>query len=155
LDGVLGLAEDLRSARHPANLLDASMSERIRSLLQRVAAQAHGGADAKDEELRRRLPTTSVASLEREIASEIAYSLGRAAEKLEAALSQATSTLAELEAASPTSESRPALIDRYHDERSVAERRLRDLLIQREALGFRRHAELHERYPIPPRWRSG
>lgn len=128
------------------------MSERIRSLLQRVAAQADGGAHAKDAELRQRLPTTSVASIEREIASEIAYSLGRAAEKLEAALSQATSTLAELEATPPTSESQPALVTRYHAERSAAERRLRDLLIQREALGFLRHAELHERYPIPPRW---
>jgi hypothetical protein len=128
------------------------MSERIRSLLQRVAAQADGGADAKDAELRRRLPSTSVASLEREIASEIAYSLGRAAEKLEAALSQALRTLAELEAAHPDAERRRALISRYNDERSVAERRLRDLLIQREALGFRRHTELHQRYPIPPRW---
>lgn len=128
------------------------MSERIRSLLQRVASQADGGADARDAELRQRLPKTNVASLEREIASEIAYSLGRAAEKLEAALSQATRTLAELEAASPSSEGRRALISRFNDERSVAERRLRDLLIQREALGFRRHAELHERYPIPPRW---
>lgn len=127
------------------------MTERIRSLLQRVA-QANGGTDAKDAELRQRLPATSVASLEREIASEIAYSLGRAAEKLEAALSQAMSTLAELEAAHPTTESRPALINRYHEERSIAERRLRDLLIQREALGFRRHTELHQRYPIPPRW---
>jgi hypothetical protein len=131
------------------------MSERIRSLLQRVAAQADGGADAKDAELRQRLPSTSIASLEREIASEIAYSLGRAAEKLEAALSQALGTLAELEAAHPDAERRPALITRFNDERSVAERRLRDLLIQREALGFRRHAELHQRYPIPPRWPRG
>ena len=127
------------------------MTERIRSLLQRVA-KADGGADARDAELRQRLPSTSVASLEREIASEIAYSLGRAAEKLEAALSQALGTLAELEAAHLSAESRPALISRYHDERSVAERRLRDLLIQREALGFRRHDDLHQRYPIPPRW---
>jgi len=130
------------------------MTERIRSLLQRVA-KADGGADDKDAELRRRLPATSVASLEREIASEIAYSLGRAAEKLEAALSQALGTLAELEAALPSSDGRSALIQRYNDERSVAERRLRDLLIQREALGFRRHAELHQRYPMPPRWTRG
>lgn len=130
------------------------MTERIRSLLQRVA-KADGGADDKDAELRQRLPATSVASLEREIASEIAYSLGRAAEKLETALSQALGTLAELEAAPPTSDGRSALISRYNDERGIAERRLRDLLIQREALGFRRHAELHQRYPIPPRWTRG
>ena len=130
------------------------MTERLRGLLERVA-KAEGSSDAKDMELRQRLPSTSIASLEREIASEIAYSLGRAAEKLEAALSQAQSTLAELEAAHPDAESRPALIHRYNDERSVAERRLRDLLIQREALGFRRHAELHERYPLPPRWLRG
>jgi hypothetical protein len=127
------------------------MTDRIRSLLERVA-KAEGSSDVTDMELRQRLPSTSIASLEREIASEIAYSLGRAAEKLEAALSQAQRTLAELEAAHPEAEGRPALISRFNDERSVAERRLRDLLIQREALGLRRHTELHQRYPIPPRW---
>ena len=56
------------------------MTDRIRSLLERVA-KAEGSSDVRDMELRQRLPSTSLASLEREIASEIAYSLGRAAEK--------------------------------------------------------------------------
>jgi hypothetical protein len=132
------------------------MSERIKSLLRRVGAaqKAANELEAADLELRERMPVASVGALERAIASEIAHSLGRAAHRLETALAEAMSTLGELGTVE-LAEERSALIARFNEQRAVAERRLRDLIIQREALGFRRHAELHHRYPIPPRWHEG
>ncbi len=126
------------------------MSERIVNLLQRVG-NAEDPRDPHDAELRQRLPArASVAALEREIASEIAYSLGKAAHLLEAALRRALDTLKELEAGVLSSEARLTRVARFNEERKLAERRLRDLIIQREAIGFRRHSDLHERYVIPP-----
>jgi hypothetical protein len=126
------------------------MTDRIRSLLQRVAA-ADGSLDPLGQRLREHIPTNTVASFEREIAGEIAYSLGRAGTKLDAAIAQAASTRAALLVARPGSCERGALAERFLDERAAAERRLRDLLIQREAIGLRRHAEVHQRYVIPAR----
>jgi hypothetical protein len=126
------------------------MSERIRSLLQRVAATS-GSLDPADQKLRERLPATgSVASVEREIASEIAFSLGRAGSKLQNAIERARATLAEVEALGVGTAERQALLARYRAERGLAEKYLEYLLIQREALGFRRHAEVHRSYVIPP-----
>lgn len=124
------------------------MSERIRSLLQRVAA-AEGSLDPLDQQLRQRVPTSTVASLEREVAGEIAYSLGRAGAKLEVAIEQVAATQRALLAAAPGSTERRALGERLREERIAAERRLRDLLIQREALGLRRHTDVHQRYVMP------
>jgi len=130
------------------------MTERIRSLLQRVSG-AKGSTDPTLDEHRERLPRAGdLQALEREIASEIAYSLGRAASKLEGAIDVARATLRELDAACLTREQRRHLVARFNEERRLAERRLRDLMIQREALGFHRHAELHQFYPIPPRLAS-
>jgi hypothetical protein len=125
------------------------MTERIRSLLERVSA-AEGSANAPEAELRQRFRSPgNLASLEREIASEIASSLGRAVSKLEAAIRRAQCTLDELELTAHGGESHEALRLRFIEERTLAERRLRDLIIQREAIGFRRHTELYERYVIP------
>ena len=124
------------------------MSERIRSLLQRVAA-ADGSLDPLDQRLRERVPNGTVASLEREVAGEIAYSLGRAGAKLEAAIEQLAATRSALLAATPGSAERRALRERLREQRAAAERRLRDLLIQREALGLRRHTDVHQRYVMP------
>lgn len=125
------------------------MSERVRDLVARVSA-AQRSAEPGDAQLRERLPArSSLAALEQDIASEIAYSLGRAGNKLEAALQQAQATLSALQTAQPTE--RRQLTARFHEERTLAQRRLRDLMIQREALGFRRHNELLRLYPIPPR----
>jgi hypothetical protein len=125
------------------------MSERIRSLLQRVAA-AEGSLDPHDRRLREHIPTGTVASLERELAGEIAYSLGRAGTKLDEAIAQVAATQVALLAAVPGSAERRALTERLLGERTAAERRLRDLLIQREAIGLRRHTDVHQRYVIPP-----
>ncbi len=127
------------------------MTDRIRSLLRRVAA-ATGSLDPNDQKLRERLPHTgSVSTLEREIASEIAYSLGKVGDKLEFAILSAQATLLALQALPRGAAERQRLVRRYEDERAQAEKHLRYMLIQREALGFRRHAEVHRTYVIPPR----
>ena len=126
------------------------MTDRMRELLGRVSS-SQGSADPADAELRERLPCRSgMAALEREIAQEIAYSLGKAANKLQAALDQAARTRRALEAPVLDAAERQLLSARFQEERAHAERRLRDLMIQREALGFRHHAELLKRYPLPP-----
>ena len=123
------------------------MTDRLRELLGRVRS-----ADPAISELRDRLPCHGgLAAVEREIVQEIAYSLGKAANKLEAALQQAARTLSALESASLAADERQLLRARFREERAHAERRLRDLMIQREALGFRHHAELLKLYPLPPR----
>lgn len=127
------------------------MAERIRELLRRVAA-AEGSSEPRDRELRERLPAVGRAGLpaiEREIASEIAHSLGKAGRLLEAAITQARGTLAALESEALGAAERRALLERFSEQRAAAERRLRDLLIQREALGLRRHADVHRVYVIP------
>ena len=127
------------------------MSERIQSLLARVSA-ADGSARPGDAALRERLPSRgNLEALEREIASEIAYSLGRAGNKLESALQQAQRTRHTIESVPHEPDERRLLVARFNEERALAERRLRELMIQREALGFRRHSDLLRLYPIPPR----
>lgn len=128
------------------------MSERIRDLVARVST-AQRSAEPGDAQLREHIPARgNLAALEQEIASEIACSLGRAGSKLEAALQQARTTLRALQTAPPNTTERRQLSARSQEERSVAQRRLRDLMIQREALGFRRHHDLLQLYPIPPCW---
>jgi hypothetical protein len=125
------------------------VSERIRGLLGRVAAQT--GRDPADDDLRERLPPRSgVGSVEQEIAREVAYSLGKAGRLLEQAIEQAQRARAELERAALGTAERGLLVDRFNAARAHAERRLRDLLIQREALGWRSHSEVKQAYVIPP-----
>jgi hypothetical protein len=127
------------------------MTDRIRELLGRVSA-APGSSDPTTAALRDRLPCQGgMAALEREIVKEIAYSLGRAANKLEAALQQAAHTRSALESAALDPAERQLLRARFGEERAHAERRLRDLMIQREALGFLHHTDLLRLYPLPPR----
>ena len=125
------------------------MTERIASLLRRVSS-VEEPVDAQDAELRERLGGRgSLAALEREIASEIAYSLGKAASKLEAAIARVSATLGELAGLPFGAEACRALRLRFDEERLLAERRLRDLIIQREAIGFRRHHDVYQQYVIP------
>jgi len=127
------------------------MADRLLELLGRVST-AERSSDPATAELRERMPCQrGMAAVEREIVKEIAYSLGKAGNKLEAALAQASRTLGALESASLDAAERQLLRARFAEERAHAERRLRDLMIQREALGFRNHADLLRRYPLPPR----
>jgi hypothetical protein len=103
---------------------------------------ARGHQSPHLDRLRERLPGRSVESggIEREILEEMAFSLGRAEAKVHVAL-------LELE----VMDRDPATTAEAFDaKRLEAVRALRDLLIQREALGFRRNEDLAKLYPIPP-----
>lgn len=96
-------------------------------------------------------PRLGLAALQRELAQEIASSLGRAARRIEDALERLKSLDRDIEAAGRAGHSlRVAeLVGEFNDERQRALRFVRDLTIQREALGFRRHDELKVKYPVP------
>jgi hypothetical protein len=84
--------------RHPGTTLWTGVGTHPVSVGTRQRAE--GSAKPGDAELRERLPGRgTLAALERELASEIARSLGRAGSKLEAALQQAQHTLLAIEAA--------------------------------------------------------
>lgn len=84
-----------------------------------------------------------------EILGEKAAALGRSGERLEGALAAAAALADRLRTASD-----PRDVDRLSTEYRLALRRARDarlaLIIQREALGLRRHAVVDERFPEPP-----
>jgi len=131
------------------------MADHIKDLLGRVAAERTSGSPsaAPSRTAGERRGASALAATEREIAGEIAHSLGKAGRLLAEAIAQAGATRAQLEGARPAEGAeRAALVERFERERAHAERRLRDLLIQREALGWRNHAELKRDYVIPPPW---
>ena len=87
--------------------------------------------------------------IEKEIAGEKAAALGRAGERLELVLTEARSAAERLLAA-PEGSEREQLATDYAMLRSrVLEARLA-LLIQREALGLRRHSTVDQQFPEPP-----
>jgi hypothetical protein len=127
------------------------MTDHIKDLLARVAAEP-STAPQRSREI---VPgagraQSALSSVEREIAGEIARSLGKAGRLIAEAIEQASATRAELEAEPLPPSERAALVDRFHQQRALAERRLRDLLIQREALGWRNHSDVKREYVIPP-----
>lgn len=87
--------------------------------------------------------------IEKEIAGEKAAALGRAGERLEQALRETRDAADRLLAARDGVER-----DRRSEEYVLARRRALDarlaLLIQREALGLRRHATVDQQFPEPP-----
>lgn len=99
-------------------------------------------------------PEQELKSLQDEIAGEIARSLGKTEERLNLALAEldlCAAKLARARAAAESAEVVQAAVDAFNRQRSEAEKRLRDLIIHREAAGFRRNQALYEQYPIPPR----
>jgi len=126
------------------------MTERVRNLVHRVAA-AKGSTEPNDQALLERIPRLGIAAVEREIVGEIARSLGKAGDLLAAAIERCRETRAQLESATLSASERRVLVERYAEQRAHAEQRLRYLLIQREALGWRRHTDVHQQYVIPPR----
>ncbi|MGH7332195.1 MAG: hypothetical protein ACREKS_05480 [Candidatus Rokuibacteriota bacterium] len=87
--------------------------------------------------------------LQAEIAGEKAAALGRAGEQLEAALREVAACATRLHAALDPAE-RGNHAEAYQHARARAlQARLR-LLIQREALGLRRHAVVDQQFPEPP-----
>ena len=87
---------------------------------------------------------------EKEIVAEKAATLGRAGERLEAALRLA----AELHDAmrdAPAGEARERAREAYGQARARALEARRILIIQREAIGLRNHRLVEQQFPEPPR----
>lgn len=89
-----------------------------------------------------------VLPVEVEILKEKAGALGRVGERLDGSLAR----LAELQAriARAGRDERAALIAAYRAERARAVELRYYLVVQREALGLRRHAHVDRAYPLPP-----
>lgn len=121
------------------------MADHIKELLARVAAERHAAPRPAEGRAQ-----AGLAAIEREIAGEIAHSLGKAGRLLAEAIAAANTTRARLRAEPLEAGERAVLVERFEQERLHAERRLRNLLIQREALGWRNHSEVHREYVIPP-----
>jgi hypothetical protein len=86
---------------------------------------------------------------EQEIAAEKAAALGRAGERLEQALGEARQAANRLLDARDDAE-RTRLAEVYTATRKRAIEVRTALLIQREALGLRRHAVVDQQFPEPP-----
>jgi hypothetical protein len=89
------------------------------------------------------------AALERQLVEEMADALRRSTEKVDAALA----TLRRIEHAigtAATVEERDQDVAAFNRERVRALEAYWELVIHREALGFRRHDEVARAYPIPP-----
>jgi homoserine kinase len=87
--------------------------------------------------------------IENEIAAEKAAALGRAGERLEAAM-DVVAALAARAVAVETEDARSRLAAEYTRARARALGARLALLIQREALGLRRHAVVDQHFPEPP-----
>ncbi len=85
-----------------------------------------------------------------EIAREKARALGRAGERLEAALEELAALAVAVDAASDP-RARAALLREHEAARRRALAMRHDLVIQREALGLRHHAVVEQQFPVPAR----
>ena len=93
--------------------------------------------------------------VEKEIASEKAAALGRAGERLEHAMAETRALAARLLGAGAAkgdtdAAERERLVEAYAVARQRTLQARLALLIQREALGLRRHATVDQQFPEPP-----
>ena len=88
--------------------------------------------------------------LEEEIVKEKAAVLGRAGERLEAALAEVAALGRALDA-EPDAARRAARLAEYAAAHRRATTARQMLLIQREAIGLRLHRDVDRQYPEPPR----
>lgn len=86
---------------------------------------------------------------EKEIVAEKAATLGRASERLEAALRLWAEMRAKFERA-PDGAPREGALARYRQARVRALEARRTLIIQREAIGLRNHRLVDQQFPEPP-----
>jgi hypothetical protein len=93
-------------------------------------------------------------SLEKEILQEMARSLGRSADKVDAAFLTMEVIEKRLDD-SPDAAERADWITAFNRQRDEARRLLRELIIHREALGMRHNGHLRKIYPIPPAKKAG
>jgi hypothetical protein len=85
-----------------------------------------------------------------EIAQEKAAALGRAGERLEAALAHVTALGRQLDAG-PDPADHARLLGEYESARLRALHARLALVIQREAIGLRHHRIVDQQFPEPPR----
>jgi hypothetical protein len=97
----------------------------------------------------RRTTEESHARIVREIAQEKAATLGRAGERLEAALAELAAIREAWRAADATK--RAPLAARYEEAWRAADTARLTLYIQREAVGLRHHRDVEQQFPRPPR----
>ena len=90
-------------------------------------------------------------SLEKEIVAEMAAALGRAEDKLNAALLRLELAGKELDTAAP--DERPPRAIVFDARRADALQARWELVIQRESVGIVRNEVIERMYPIPPRAR--
>ena len=90
------------------------------------------------------------ARIQREIAQEKAVTLGRAGERLEAALAT-LAALAAAHAGAREDAERARLAAEYDHAWRAAELARQTLLIQREAVGLRHHRDVDAQFPRPAR----
>ena len=90
------------------------------------------------------------ARIQREIAQEKAVTLGRAGERLEAALATLAALAAD-HAGTREDAERARLAAEYDHAWRVAELARHTLLIQREAVGLRHHRDVDAQFPRPAR----
>jgi len=88
--------------------------------------------------------------IQAEIAQEKAATLGRAGERLEAAL-EVVARLGRRLDVTRDAEARARLLGEDEDARARALHARLALLIQREAIGLRQHRSVDATYPAPPR----
>jgi hypothetical protein len=98
-------------------------------------------------------PEQRLENVEAEILQEIAGALGRSEDRVNLALAECE--LLAARHALAAGEARRELARAFNVQREVARARLRDLLIHREAAGFRRNHMLGELYPIPSALHEG
>jgi hypothetical protein len=99
-------------------------------------------------------PEQQLETLETEVAQEMAGALGRTEDRLNLALAELElheARYRRARAAHATHSERTALIGAYNAQRVVAQARLRELVIHREAVGFRRNQIVYDLFPIPAR----
>jgi hypothetical protein len=100
--------------------------------------------------------------VEQEIRQAKAEALGRVGERLEAVLAELAALDRHLDRRLATPPAAPAdradlvaEVEARNRVRDEARRLVHQLIVQREAVGFRRHALVAERYPVPPRRTMG
>ena len=90
------------------------------------------------------------ARIVREIVKEKAVTLGRAGERLQAALAEVAELARAWRAAGDATE-RERLTEAYDRAWRAADTARQTLLIQREAVGLRQHRDVDQQFPRPPR----
>lgn len=136
------------------------MQDRVRSLSERLSAEPQQNPYLSRLQQRARALRidSGFGAVEREVLAEMAAALGRSESHVTGALERLSDLGAridalELTASTPARDAKLSeAIAEFNAVRELAKRRRWELVVHREALGFRAMDDLVERtYPIPPR----